>query len=42
MQLDIRAAGDGSLRVTLKPLSLTSDVPANPALADRSASQCPP
>jgi alpha-glucosidase (family GH31 glycosyl hydrolase) len=35
-QLDIRAAGESSLRVTLKPLSLTSDVPANPALADRS------
>ena len=35
-QLDIRAAGESSLRVTLKPSSLTSDLPANPALADRS------
>jgi alpha-glucosidase (family GH31 glycosyl hydrolase) len=34
-QLDIRAAGDSSLRITLKPLSLTRDLPANPALAER-------
>jgi alpha-glucosidase (family GH31 glycosyl hydrolase) len=35
-QLDIRVAGESSLRVTLKPLSLASDLPPNPALADRS------
>jgi alpha-glucosidase/alpha-D-xyloside xylohydrolase len=35
-QLDIRAAGESSLRVTLKPLSATSDPLINPALADRS------
>ena len=29
-QLDIRAAGESSLRVTLKPLSLTSDFPSTP------------
>ena len=37
-QLDIRAAGESSLRVTLKPLSAPSDLPINPALAERSYS----
>jgi alpha-glucosidase (family GH31 glycosyl hydrolase) len=35
-QLDIRAAGDHSIRVTLKPVSATSGLPINPALAERS------
>jgi len=34
-QLDIRAAGERSIRVTLKPLSFTGDFPVNPAIADR-------
>jgi alpha-glucosidase/alpha-D-xyloside xylohydrolase len=34
-QLDVRAAGDSSVRVTLKPLSLARDFPVNPALAAR-------
>jgi alpha-glucosidase (family GH31 glycosyl hydrolase) len=33
-QLDVRAAGERSIRVTLKPLSV-KDVPANPAVAPR-------
>jgi alpha-glucosidase/alpha-D-xyloside xylohydrolase len=35
-QLDIRAAGESSLRVTLKPVSAPSEPPINPSLADRS------
>ncbi|MGH7470767.1 MAG: TIM-barrel domain-containing protein [Longimicrobiales bacterium] len=34
-QLDIRVAGERSIRVTLKPLSFQNDFPASPALADR-------
>lgn len=34
-QLDIRAAGEHSIRVTLKPTSLKDDFPFTPALADR-------
>jgi alpha-glucosidase (family GH31 glycosyl hydrolase) len=34
-QLDIRLAGDHSIRVTLKPVGLKEDSPANPALAER-------
>jgi alpha-glucosidase (family GH31 glycosyl hydrolase) len=34
-QLDIRVAGERSLRITLKPLSFTPDFPVNPALAGR-------
>ncbi len=33
-QLDIRAAGDHSIRVTLKPQSYVADFPETPALAD--------
>ncbi|HEY5908787.1 MAG TPA: hypothetical protein VIZ31_12150, partial [Vicinamibacteria bacterium] len=35
-QLDIRAAGEHSLRVTLKPIVFGGDVPFTPALAERS------
>ena len=35
-QLDIRAAGPHSIRVTLKPLSFTRELPENPAVAERS------
>jgi alpha-glucosidase/alpha-D-xyloside xylohydrolase len=35
-QLDIRAAGERSIRVTLKPLSFPRELPENPALAERS------
>jgi hypothetical protein len=35
-QLDVRAAGEHSLRVTLKPLGFAGDFPATPALAERS------
>src|SRR4030088_2493111 len=35
-QLDIRAAGANSIRVTLKPVSFKDDVPYSPALAERS------
>ena len=35
-QLDIRAAGEHSIRVTLKPVSFTRDLPPNPAIAERS------
>jgi len=31
-QLDIRAAGEHSIRVTLKPIGLTADFPFTPAL----------
>src|SRR5262245_19599829 len=34
-QLDIRAAGDRTIRVTLKPLSFKNDFPATPAVVDR-------
>jgi len=34
-QLDIRAAGDRSIRVTLKPVSFKDDFPAHPALVER-------
>lgn len=34
-QLDIRAAGDRSLRVTLKPIDFNSPYPATPAVVDR-------
>ena len=34
-QLDIRQAGEHSVRVTLKPLSFKADVPSTPAVADR-------
>jgi alpha-glucosidase/alpha-D-xyloside xylohydrolase len=34
-QLDIRAAGEHSLRVTLKPTSFKEDFPVNPAVAPR-------
>jgi len=33
-QLDIRKAGDNSIRITLKPLSFNSDFPYTPAVAD--------
>src|SRR5688572_30598730 len=34
-QLDVRAAGERSIRVTLKPVSLKEDFPVNPAIAPR-------
>jgi alpha-glucosidase (family GH31 glycosyl hydrolase) len=34
-QLDVRAAGERSIRVTLKPISLKEDFPANPAVVPR-------
>ena len=34
-QLDIRAAGGHSLRITLKPISFSGDVPFTPAVAER-------
>ena len=34
-QLDIRSAGENSIRITLKPLSFKDDFPFNPALAER-------
>lgn len=37
-QLDIRAAGERSIRVTLKPTSFRDDFPFTPALAERSYS----
>jgi alpha-glucosidase (family GH31 glycosyl hydrolase) len=33
--LDIRAAGPGSIRINLKPVSFTPDFPKNPVLPDR-------
>jgi alpha-glucosidase/alpha-D-xyloside xylohydrolase len=37
--LDVRVAGDRSIRVTLKPVSYTDEFPVNPALADRTYPQ---
>jgi alpha-glucosidase (family GH31 glycosyl hydrolase) len=34
-QLDVRAAGERSIRVTLKPIGLKEDFPVNPAVAPR-------
>jgi alpha-glucosidase/alpha-D-xyloside xylohydrolase len=34
-QLDVRAAGDRSIRVTLKPISFAGNFPDNPAIAGR-------
>ena len=34
-QLDIRAAGERSIRITLKPISFTDDFPVTPAVATR-------
>ena len=34
-QLDIRAAGDRTIRITLKPVSFKNDFPATPAVVDR-------
>ena len=34
-QLDIRVAGERSIRVTLKPLTFKEDFPVNPAVATR-------
>ena len=34
-QLDVRVAGERSIRVTLKPVSFKDDFPDNPALAER-------
>ncbi len=34
-QLDIRASGDHSIRITLRPLSFQTDFPLSPSLADR-------
>jgi alpha-glucosidase/alpha-D-xyloside xylohydrolase len=34
-QLDVRAAGEASIRVTLKPLSFKNQFPENPAIAER-------
>ena len=34
-QIDIRAAGERSLRVTLKPLSFTAPYPSHPAIVER-------
>ncbi len=34
-QLDVRVAGDRSLRVTLKPLTMKEDFPSSPVVADR-------
>ena len=34
-QLDVRVAGDRSIRVTLKPVSFDDDYPVNPAVAPR-------
>ena len=34
-QLDIRVAGDESIRVTLKPVSFKDEFPNHPALAER-------
>ena len=36
-ELSVRAAGDRSVRLTLKPISMTVDLPDNPALAERAA-----
>src|SRR3990170_4165799 len=34
-QLDVRAAGDRSIRVTLKPITFAGSFPDHPAIADR-------
>ena len=34
-QLDVRIAGDSSVRITLKPVSFPRDFPANPAVVER-------
>ena len=34
-QLNIRPAGEHSIRVTLKPIGYTQDFPSTPALAER-------
>jgi alpha-glucosidase (family GH31 glycosyl hydrolase) len=34
-QLDVRAAGEGSIRITLKPVSFTEEFPLNPAVVAR-------
>ncbi|HEY0874557.1 MAG TPA: hypothetical protein VGD94_13885 [Vicinamibacterales bacterium] len=34
-QLDVRAAGDASIRVTLKPLGFAGEFPENPSIAKR-------
>ena len=34
-QLDVRLAGDSSIRVTLKPVSFKPDFPVHPAIATR-------
>jgi alpha-glucosidase (family GH31 glycosyl hydrolase) len=34
-QLDVRVAGDRSIRVTLKPVSFNEEFPVNPAVVDR-------
>ena len=34
-QLDVRLAGDSSIRVTLKPVSFKPDFPVHPAIAAR-------
>ena len=34
-QLDIRVAGEASIRVTLKPLSFKNQFPDNPSIAER-------
>jgi alpha-glucosidase (family GH31 glycosyl hydrolase) len=34
-QLDVRSAGEHSLRVTLKPVTFTADFPVNPAIVSR-------
>jgi alpha-glucosidase (family GH31 glycosyl hydrolase) len=34
-QLEVRAAGERSVRITLKPLSVKEDFPINPAIVDR-------
>ena len=34
-QLDVRVAGDHTLRVTLKPLTFRGDFPQTPAVVDR-------
>src|SRR5690606_29632523 len=38
-QLDIRAAGEHSIRITLKPVSFQDDFPVNPAIDDRAYAQ---
>src|SRR5690349_2782262 len=34
-QLDVRKAGENSIRITLKPVSFTEDFPYTPALSDK-------